>query len=360
MLRHLVRLFVWGATFALVVLTVAGLWLAEQVARAPLEPLALEAPTSLQVAPGTTARSLLARLEAEGRLTGTWRMRLWLRWRGQGGLIQAGEYLLRPGTTALGLFEDLRLGRVLRHELTLIEGWRFAQVRAALAAHPVLLPDAATLDDAALMAAIGAAGRSPEGLFFPASYAFVRGEGALAVLRRAHERLERELEQAWSGRDPGVDAVLRTPYEALILASLVEKETAAAAERPLIAGVFLRRLALGMRLQTDPTVIFGLGAAFDGDLKRVHLESDGPYNTYTRPGLPPTPIALVGRAALEAAVRPAGGEALYFVARGDGTHEFSESYERHLEFVRRFQGGGRQRLRHPGDPEAGGPERVSP
>ncbi len=340
------RLLLWGTAALALVLAAAAMWLAEQILAAPLEPLAIETPLTLQVEAGTSAHSLLARLEREGRLDRAWRMRLWLRWRGQGGHIEQGEYLLLPGSTPLALFEDLRTGRVVRHTLTLIEGWRFSQVRAAIAAHPVLVDDTAGLEAAALMAAVGLAELSPEGRFFPAIYDFKRGEGALSVLRRAAARLEAELEQAWSGRDQAVDAVLPGPDAALILASLVEKETAAPAERPLIAGVFLRRLALGMRLQTDPSVIFGLGDAFDGDLKRSHLKADGPYNTYTRAGLPPTPIALVGRAALEAALRPAAGETLYFVSRGDGTHVFSDSYDKHLEYVRRYQAPrGRQRRR---------------
>jgi len=341
LLRRLLRGLVYGGLAGLLALGVTVAWLAERVLEAPLEPLNIDTPLTLEIRPGTTAHGLLSRLEGEGRLQRTWRMRLWLRWRGQGGHIQAGEYRFPPGTTALGLFEDLRQGRVLRHELTLIEGWRFTRVRAALADHPVLVHDATGLDDAMLMAAIGAPDRSPEGRFFPDTYAFVRGEGELAVLRRAHLRLEAELQAAWSARDRAVDAMLRGPEDALVLASLIEKETGTAAERPLIAGVFLRRLALGMRLQTDPAVIFGLGAAFDGDLRRSHLEADTPWNTYTRAGLPPTPIALVGRAALEAAVRPSLGEALYFVSRGDGTHAFSDTYNQHLKFVRKFQRGQR-------------------
>jgi UPF0755 protein len=225
----------------------------------------------------------------------------------------------------------------VRHEVRLIEGWRFSQVRAALAADRVLVHDTEGLDDSAVMAALGEGGRSPEGLFFPDTYAFTRGEGELALLTRARVRLEAQLAAAWSERDPSVEAVLAGPYDALILASIIEKETAAPPERPLIASVFVRRLAIGMRLQTDPTVIFGLGEAFDGNLRRSHLQADGPYNTYTRTGLPPTPIALVGRAALQAAVQPSEGKALYFVSRGDGTHYFSENYQQHLKAVREFQ-----------------------
>lgn len=253
--------------------------------------------------------------------------------------LQAGEYALAPELTPEAILRKLVEGDVLRHRFTVVEGWSMRELRAALAADPVLKDDLAGLDDAALMARLGRAGVPAEGRFLPETYLFVRGDRAVALLGRAAEAMDRALAEAWAGREPGLP--LASPDELLTLASIIEKETGKASERPEIAGVFVRRLRLGMRLQTDPTVIYGLGAAFDGNLRRRDLRTDTPFNTYTRAGLPPHAIALPGRAALQAAARPAPGETLFFVSRGDGSHHFSRTYAEHSEAVRRYQLGGR-------------------
>jgi UPF0755 protein len=254
--------------------------------------------------------------------------------------IKAGSYEIEGGTTPLDLIDKLTRGDVTQQELTIPEGWSFRQFRAALDGHAAIghatrgLSDAQVLEQV-VQAEPGGLTRHPEGLFFPDTYLFAKGSTDLAVLRRAYRAMNRHLGGEWQRRAAGVPYT--TPYEALIMASIVEKETGQARERPLIAGVFVNRLRRGMLLQTDPTVIYGLGGGFDGNLRRRDLQMDGPYNTYTRAGLPPTPIALPGLAALQAALNPARTDALYFVARGDGTHEFSASLEAHNRAVNRFQ-----------------------
>ncbi|HET6906577.1 MAG TPA: endolytic transglycosylase MltG [Rhodanobacteraceae bacterium] len=265
---------------------------------------------------------------------------------GVAGRLHAGEYALPPGISPRNLLENMAQGKVLQRRITLVEGWTFRQVRAALAAAPKLDHSAAELSDAELMMKIGAGGQNPEGEFMPDTYDYVLGMSDLDVLRRAHEAMQQYLDAQWSKRDPSIP--LQTPYQALIMASIVEKETAQASERPEIAGVFERRLKIGMRLETDPTVIYGLGAAYDGKIHTRDLQTDTPYNTYTRAGLPPTPIAMPGRAAIDAVLHPAAGDALYFVSRGDGTHAFSATLAEHNRNVAIYQ-----LHRDPGKPAAG-------
>ena len=254
---------------------------------------------------------------------------------GVAGSLHAGEYALTPGTTARTLLQDMAQGRVLQRRVTLVEGWTFRQVRAALAAAPRLAKKVTQLSDAELMSAIGAGGQNPEGRFMPDTYDYVLGMSDVDVLKRAHAALQSYLDAQWPKRNPSVP--LQTPYQALILASIVEKETAQASERPRIAGVFERRLKIGMKLETDPTVIYGLGANYDGRIHSRDLQTDTPYNTYTRAGLPPTPIALPSRAAIDAVLHPAPGNALYFVSRGDGTHAFSSTLAEHNHYVAIYQ-----------------------
>jgi UPF0755 protein len=253
--------------------------------------------------------------------------------------LHAGEYALVPGTTPKALLEDMAAGRVLHRRVTLVDGWTFAQVRQVLARAPKLKHDLAGLDDAAVMAKLGDAGgspegRSPEGEFMPDTYDYVLGMSDMDILVRAHQAMQEFLGKEWAARDTSVP--LEDPYQALILASLVEKETAVASERPRIAGVFERRLKIGMKLDTDPSVIYGMGKAYTGNIRRSDLETDTPYNTYTRAGLPPTPIALPSRAAIHAVLHPAPGDALYFVAKGDGTHQFSATLAEHNAAVRKY------------------------
>lgn len=336
-MRFVLRQLLWVSLTLATVAVFAMVWLAEETLRAVEIPLGGAEEQRLFVPSGMGLQSLLRQLEADGLIHDAWRLRVYLRWRGLPASIRAGEYALRADMNFLQLLEALREGRVVQHRITLLEGWRFSQVRQALRHHPALKHITLSWSDAEIMARLDATGRSPEGMFFPDTYLFQRDDADLAILERAHEALEKQLQASWEQRDPRVEAVLHEPYQALVLASLIEKETAAVSERALIAGVFIERLKKQMRLQTDPSVIFGLGDAFDGNLRRRHLEDDGPYNTYTRKGLPPTPIALVGAAALRAATQPEGSGFLYFVAKGDGTHHFSSTYPEHQLAVRRYQ-----------------------
>ncbi len=284
--------------------------------------------TSVRIERGDGLRTVLARLRQAGVDAGhdlEWR--LLARQMDAAGRLKVGEYALEPGITPRELLQRMRDGRVIHYRVTIIEGWNFRQLRAALAAADPLRHETTDMDDAALMAALGHPGQHPEGRFLPETYLYQRGDSDLDVLRRAHAAMEQALAAAWEARAP--DIPLRTPEEALILASIVEKETGQAHERRRIAGVFSRRLQKGMLLQTDPTVIYGIGSAYDGNIRKRDLVTDTPYNTYTRPGLTPTPIAMPGRAALAAAVDPEPGDALFFVSRNDGTHIFSATYAEH-------------------------------
>ncbi len=297
-------------------------WLATPLA-------ALQQPVVYQLPAGASLTTVAVTLAEAGWLD---RPQVWVwyaKWTGAATRIKAGEYLLQPGTTPAALLHQFVTGSVLMHTLTIPEGWTFRQALAAIQVNPAVSVKFRGLSQDEVMKRLGLPGRHPEGMFFPDTYRFPRGTTDRELLQQAQTRLEAELASAWKKRKPALP--LRTPYEALILASLVEKETGEPDERPLIAGVFVKRLRIGMRLQTDPSVIYGIGESFDGDLRRRDLQTDTPYNSYTRAGLPPTPIALVGRAALEAAVRPAATDALYFVAtgKGDGRHFFANSLVAH-------------------------------
>ncbi|MGB5133033.1 MAG: endolytic transglycosylase MltG [Steroidobacteraceae bacterium] len=295
----------------------------------------LRQPVVFELPAGASLAAVAGSLQKAGWLDRPW---LWIRHAkrtGKATRIKAGEYALQPGTTPVGLLDQFVAGSVLMHMVTIPEGWTFRQALAAIQANPAVVAQLRGLPQDAVMKRLGLADRHPEGLFFPDTYRFPRGTTDREVLQQAQTRLEEELASAWRKRKPGLP--FKTPYEALILASLVEKETGAPDERPLIAGVFVNRLRKGIRLQTDPSVIYGMGDSFDGNLRRRDLQTDTPYNSYTRAGLPPTPIALVGSAALEAAVRPAATDALYFVAtgRGDGRHYFATSLVAHNSNVAR-------------------------
>lgn len=249
--------------------------------------------------------------------------------------LHAGEYALDIGITPRQLLANMAAGRVMQRNFTIVDGWTFAELRQALANAEKLRHDSAGLDDATLMQKIGAPGEMPEGRFLPETYAYVKGDGDLDILKRAHAAMSKTLGELWPARDK--DLPLATPYDALILASIVEKETGRADERARIAGVFVRRLQNHMLLQTDPSVIYGMGAAYAGNIRKADLTTDTPYNTYTRAGLPPTPIALPGKPALIAAMHPAAGTELYFVARGNGEHVFSSTLEEHNRNVDCYQ-----------------------
>ena len=291
---------------------------------------------SIDIARGTGFRNIVGELRQRG-LTSADPLYWWLLAEQMrvAGKLHAGEYALEPGITPRQLLANMATDKVLQRNLTIVDGWTFAQLREALAKAEKLERDTATLDDAAIMQKIGVAGEAPEGRFLPETYAYVKGDSDLDVLKRAHLAMAKTLDVMWPARDK--DLPLATPYDALILASIVEKETGRADERARIAGVFVRRLQDHMLLQTDPSVIYGMGAAYNGSIHKVDLATDTPYNTYTRPGLPPTPIALPGKPALLAVLHPAPGSELYFVARGDGGHVFASTLEEHNRNVDCYQ-----------------------
>lgn len=301
-------------------------------------PLELAAPTvEVSIEAGTPPRQIAEAWVRAGVVTSPRLLYEWFRWSGEARRIRAGSYAVEPGATPRTLLSKMVEGDEQLATVRLIEGWTWRQFRAELAKAPRLKPTTAQMSDAELMAAIGAPGIAPEGRFFPDTYAYSVGVSDLLVLKRAYTKMQQELNAAWAER--AADSPLKTPEQALTLASIVEKETGREADRALVAGVFSNRLRVGMPLQTDPAVIYGLGERFDGNLRRAHLDTDGPYNTYTRPGLPPTPIAMPGRASLRAAVQPAPTKALYFVARGDGSSQFSETLDAHNRAVNQFQRG---------------------
>jgi len=288
----------------------------------------------VSIEPGTPVREIVrlwhdAGVEDDSRL-----LYQWFRWSGDAKRIRAGSYLITPGATPRSLLDKMVTGDEQLESVHIIDGWTIKQMRAALAAAPNLKNTTAGLTDAQLMAAIGAPGEKAEGRFFPDTYVYSRGVKDVLVLKRAHDALERQLQAAWALR--AADSPLKSADEALTLASVIEKETGAASDRGKVAAVFSNRLRLGMPLQSDPTVIYGLGAAYDGNLHKVDLQTDTPYNSYTRVGLPPTPIALPGRDALRAAVRPDPIKALYFVSRGDGTSVFSDTLNAHNAAVNQY------------------------
>ncbi|MFT3665589.1 endolytic transglycosylase MltG [Piscinibacter sp.] len=302
------------------------------------QPLALSDDTvELSIAQGELPRDIAAGWVRAGVQAPAWALYQWFRWSGDAKRIRAGSYEIGAGTTPRTLLAKMVRGDETLATVRLIEGWTFRQFRAELAKADALKPTTAAMSDAQIMEAIGAAGQAPEGRFHPDTYAYSKGSSDLAVLRRAHRAMQQRLAEAWAAR--AAELPLRTPDEALILASIVEKETGQAADRGRVAAVFINRLRIGMPLQTDPTVIYGLGETFDGNLRKRDLLADTPFNTYTRPGLPPTPIAMPGEASLRAALRPQDSKALYFVARGDGSSEFSDTLAEHNRAVNKYQRG---------------------
>lgn len=322
----------------LVVLFIAG-WLWHDYGKALRQPLVVgDAPVLYAVSGGMTFRGVASDLDERRWWKHPRYLLLHAHRRGLADRLKAGEYELHNGMSIDQVLDQLAAGRTAQHAVTFVEGWTFAQLREEIEKAPVLVATLRRLDDAEVMERIGHPGVHPEGRFFPDTYHVTAGTTDVALLQRAYERMEDMLATLWAER--ATDLPYATPDEALVMASIVEKETAVAAERPFIASVFVLRLARGMKLQTDPTVIYGLEPAFDGNLRRADLEKDTPYNTYVHAGLPPTPIALPGRASLQAALNPADAQALYFVARGDGSHEFSSTLEEHNRAVARYQLGG--------------------
>lgn len=333
----------------LAVAAACGAWLWQRYTGFSDQPIAgLQAGDSVLVASGDSFPSVLRKLRAAGVEQGSD-----LEWRALArrldvaGSLKVGEYALDPGITPRTLLLNMRNGKVINYRITIVEGWNIRQLRAAINAATPLLHETTQLDDAALMKLLGHPGQHPEGRFLPETYVYSRGDSDVDVLKRAYAAMDKALAEVWKTR--AGDLPLKSPEEALILASIIEKETGLASERPQIAGVFARRLKLGMKLQTDPTVIYGIGSGYDGNIRRRDLLTDTPYNTYTRIGLTPTPIAMPGLDALRAAVNPAPGDALFFVALGDGSgsHVFTATLGEHNAAVARYL----QQLRRPPLPE---------
>lgn len=292
-------------------------------------------PTQFSIPAGVSLRAAAQVIESAGIDLPAWQLEMLGRALGRSAKIKAGSYEVQGGVTALALLDKLTRGDVTQGELLLAEGRTFRQLRALLNEHPDLSHDTQKLSDARILALLGAKEAHPEGLFFPDTYLFNKGSSDIDVLRRAYRAMQPKLAAAWESRESTLP--VKTPYELLILASIVEKETGLPADRAQVAAVFVNRLRRGMLLQTDPTVIYGLGERFDGNLRKVHLQTDTPWNTYTRAGLPPTPIAMPGLASLQAAAKPPPSDMLYFVARGDGTSEFSATLDEHNSAVARYQ-----------------------
>ena len=299
-------------------------------------PIPLEhTPFVFTLKPGSSLKSAAHQIQQAGGLNNEWLFVLLGRGLRKAAQIKPGNYQLEHEVTPLQLLNMISKGQVEQSSLTIIEGSTFKELRASLDEDPTLRHDSAALSDAEILKRIGATETEAEGLFFPDTYNFVRGSSDIIVLKRAYQLMQHNLEENWKKRDAGLP--FDTPYEALILASIVEKETGQPSDRPMIASVFINRLRKHMRLQTDPTVIYGMGSQFDGNLRKKDLSRDTPYNTYTRDGLTPTPISLPGLAAIRVVMHPAPGKALYFVARGDGTSQFSSTLVEHNNAVNQYQ-----------------------
>jgi UPF0755 protein len=343
------RVVLFALLLLLAMAAACGAWLWQRYTGFSDQPIAgLQVGDSVVVVSGDSFPSVLRKLRAAGVEQGND-----LEWRALArrldvaGSLKVGEYALDPGLTPRALLLNMRDGKVINYRITIVEGWNIRQLRAALNAATPLLHETSQLDDAALMKALGHPGQHPEGRFLPETYVYSRGDSDLDVLKRAYDAMDKALAEVWKTRAD--DLPLKSPEEALILASIIEKETGLASERPQIAGVFARRLKLGMKLQTDPTVIYGIGSSYDGNIRRRDLLTDTPYNTYTRTGLTSTPIAMPGLDALRAAIDPAPGDALFFVAQGDGSgsHVFTATLGEHNAAVARYL----RQLRRPPLPE---------
>lgn len=314
---------------AILAVSMAGYWAYQPITTAGT------APIPFAIKPGSGVKSIADQIAAAGVPVNPTLLHLLARFSGESTRLKAGNYELKPGTTPLALIDQLVRGEFAQESLAIIEGWTFSQMRQAIDAHPSIRHDTAGLSDKELLAKIESDFKVAEGLFFPDTYLFAKGASDLQIYRQAHALMIKRLEDAWSKRAP--DLPYKTPYEALIMASIIEKETGQRSERNMIAAVFVNRLKRGMLLQTDPTVIYGMGSAFKGNIRKKDLETDTPYNTYTRAGLPPTPISLPGAESIQAALSPAKADVLYFVSRGNGTSEFNNNLNDHNRAVNKYQ-----------------------
>jgi UPF0755 protein len=314
----------------------AGAWIWKDYQSYIVQPLSITEPIpSYLLEKGTSFNSLLSDLETKGVISKPYYIKLYMKLNPEVGHIKAGEYRIDQELTPATLIARFVSGDSVKHFFTIVEGTTFKQLRAALAANDVIIHETDSLSEQQVLEKIGAQESHPEGLFLAETYQIERGTTDLALLQRSYKAMHESLDKAWETRAEKLP--YQSPYEALIMASIVEKETAVPSERPMIAGVFVKRMDIGMRLQTDPTVIYGMGDRYKGNIRRKDLQEPTPYNTYTIDGLPPTPIAMVGRSAVEAALNPEKGAWLYFVAKGDGSHHFSKSLREHNRAVRDYQ-----------------------
>ncbi|HHV49205.1 MAG TPA: endolytic transglycosylase MltG [Rhodocyclaceae bacterium] len=335
-MRTVFRLFIVCFFGAAIALGLFYAWATQALnVSAPTEDESAEHAIEFRIPPGSSLRAAVQILNTAGVPLDADLFALLARLQGQGGAIKAGSYALSHGETPQSLLQKLVGGQVSQASVTLVEGWTFRQFRARLDAQTTLQHDTAGMSESEIAQKLGLP--SLEGRFLPDTYLFDKGSSDLDILRRAGHAMERALASVWQARPQGLP--YKTAEEALIMASIIEKETGRPEDRAHVAAVFVNRLRIGMRLQTDPTVIYGLGDSFDGNLRKIHLQTDTPYNTYTRAGLPPTPIAMPGMAALQAAFTPAASKALYFVARGDGSSHFSRTLDEHNQAVNRYQRG---------------------
>jgi UPF0755 protein len=323
------KLLMAGFALALALGAAFGYWASQPIIGKDREAIAFT------ILPGSGVRGAAEQVAKSGVPVQPLLLEMLARASGKASRLKAGSYELEPGATPERLIEQIVRGEFAQHSLVVIEGWTFRQMRQAVAANSALKHDSANLSDEELLAKVAPGFGKPEGLFFPDTYLFAKGASDLQVFRQAHSLMKKRLDEAWASRTPGLP--YKTPYEALIMASIIEKETGHKAERDMIAGVFVNRLRQGMLLQTDPTVIYGMGERYQGNIRKRDLQTDSPYNTYLRAGLPPTPIALPGAAALAAATNPARTDALYFVSRGDGTSQFSSNLAEHNHAVNKYQ-----------------------
>lgn len=329
----LLRFFLSFSFSMLLILGLAAVWYVNEFTETPLK-IPAEGKI-IEVKEGSSLKRLALELEQTGLLDHGLLLYAWARFNDQAEGIKAGEYQLTPGLKPAELLHKLRKGEVIQYRITFIEGKTFKDMLAALAGEDAIDHQLTGLEPEQVMEKLGYPGQRPEGRFFPDSYDFSRGASDISILQRAWKKMETAVEEAWNKRAEGIS--IKSPEEALIMASIIEKETGVGEERPEISGVFDRRLKKKMRLQTDPTVIYGMGENYQGNIRKKDLQTDTPYNTYTRHGLPPTPICMPGQAALDAAVQPQPGESLYFVAKGDGSHIFSNNYKDHQNAVRKYQ-----------------------
>jgi len=332
---NLFKLIFKVAVGALLLGGVAAGWFGYQFNHFQNSSLNVAEPTVITIEPGSSLHRIANQLKGQGVIDEPRYLTLLGRWQGIASHIHAGEYMIEPGIKPLELLDKMVKGEVVQYSFTIVEGWTFREMLAHLQQQPKIKVELDGLDDTEIMVRLGHPGEHPEGRFLPETYHFPAGLSELDFLKRAYQSMSDFLEQAWRKRAEGLP--YKSPYEALIMASIVEKETAVPSERPAIAGVFVRRLKKHMRLQTDPTVIYGIGPDFDGNIRRRDLRADTPYNTYTRFGLTPTPIALPSRESIDAALHPSEDETLYFVAKGDGSHHFSKTLAEHINAVRKYQ-----------------------